>query len=730
MSAGNIIVTGFGPFGVHSVNASWESVKLLPKEINEYNIIKEEIPVSYDTVDKRIHVLWEEYQPRLVIHVGVSSYTDKITLETCAYRGGYCRQDHFGNNPIKGNECPTDCMENCIYSGVNIMKICDHLNTQKSTKACVSEDAGSIDKDKTMFIHVPPLGQPYSAEELANDEKICDSPSTPSQINLYSSRLRSSVKRNLNNSFGVSESDGESPVKLLKDNQEEHAIQKESKDLTLVINKKSLTCRHKYFYYESYSESEGDSDKEEKRIITGKRKIKTPVKYNADTYISPRKALKVLEHEAHVTPVKNKLLQKEIFSDIKTPKTPKNSPKCTPKSTIKLIREGTITPKVQSRSKAIQSENTPLKKARSQLHVSYVPSNLPCREKEYTDILNFLEGKLFDQCGGCMYISGVPGTGKTATVTSVINHLLAASKNEELPEFQYVNINGMKLTEPRQAYVEIVRQLTGKTITWEQAQNTLEEKFMKKTKKMKLPIILLVDELDIVCTKRQDVVYNLLDWPTKPSTQLIVITIANTMDLPERLLMNRVTSRLGLTRLTFQPYTHKQLQEIVTKRLVGTDSFNPDAVQLVARKVASVSGDARRALDICRRAAEIAELEGNETLVTMSHVNEALKAMITQPKVRAIKNCSRLEQYILQAIISEVERTGVEETIFSDVYKMLTSLCVLNGFNSVSCTTALRAVSKLGACRLLLIDQKCHDLDQRIILNVSPDDVYYALKEE
>lgn len=55
------------------------------------------------------------------------------------------------------------------------------------------------------------------------------------------------------------------------------------------------------------------------------------------------------------------------------------------------------------------------------------------------------------------------------------------------------------------------------------------------------------------------------------------------MDLPERLLMGRVTSRLGLTRLTFQPYSHKQLQEVVLARLTGTKIFNEDAVQLVAR---------------------------------------------------------------------------------------------------------------------------------------------------
>ncbi|XP_072387920.1 uncharacterized protein [Diabrotica undecimpunctata] len=404
-------------------------------------------------------------------------------------------------------------------------------------------------------------------------------------------------------------------------------------------------------------------------------------------------------------------------------KTPRTTPR-TPKNRAKLIREGIVTPSMQERSKKIKGDSTPLMKARSQLHVSYIPESLPCREKEYCDIYNFVEGKLIDGCGGCMYISGVPGTGKTATVTSVMRQL---ESNKDVPKFTFINVNGMRLTEPRQAYVEILKQLTGKTVSWEQAQNSLEEIFVKSKKKE--PIVMLIDELDILCTKRQDVVYNLLDWPTKAKNQLVVISIANTMDLPERLLMNRVTSRLGLTRLTFQAYTFKQLQEIVTKRLFGTDSFNPDAVQFVARKVASVSGDARRALDICRRAAEIAESEGKSQLVTMTHVNEALNAMITQPKVLAIKHCSKLEQLIMQSIVAEVERTGVEETTFCDVYKMLVTCSAIEGFKMVSSTIAQRAVCRLSASRLILADQKCNNIHQKIILNVSIDDVYYALQK-
>lgn len=51
-----------------------------------------------------------------------------------------------------------------------------------------------------------------------------------------------------------------------------------------------------------------------------------------------------------------------------------------------------------------------------------------------------------------MYVSGVPGTGKTATVTSVI---ISLQQDKSISNFTFVNINGMKLTEPRQSYVEV-----------------------------------------------------------------------------------------------------------------------------------------------------------------------------------------------------------------------------------------------------------------------------------
>lgn len=297
-----------------------------------------------------------------------------------------------------------------------------------------------------------------------------------------------------------------------------------------------------------------------------------------------------------------------------------------------------------------------------------------------------------------------------------------------MPDFDCVEINGMKCTEPRKAYQEIYRQLTGKTVPWEQAYNLLDKRFTTVSKR-RVSTILIVDELDILCNKRQDVVYNLLNWPNLNGARLIVVTIANTMDLPERVLMGKVTSRLGLTRLTFQPYSYKQLQEIVASRLSGLDSFNADAIQLVSRKVAALSGDARRALDICRRASEIAERDPDKkdkVSVNMTHVTQALSEMIASTKVRAIKACSQMERMIIQAVCMEVERTGIEEVNFRGVYNQLKAVTTLNDIPMPHTGICFAITTKLNARRLLICEHARKDIHMKILLNISSDDFYYA----
>ncbi|XP_006839833.1 PREDICTED: origin recognition complex subunit 1 [Chrysochloris asiatica] len=413
-------------------------------------------------------------------------------------------------------------------------------------------------------------------------------------------------------------------------------------------------------------------------------------------------------------------------SSFQTPsKTPRKTPKCRTPCQAK--------PQIRSRSLTAQEPTNVLEEARLRLHVSAIPESLPCREQEFQDIYNFVESKLLDHTGGCMYISGVPGTGKTATVHEVIRCLQQAAEANDVPPFQYIEVNGMKLTEPHQIYVQILQKLTGQKATANHAAELLAKRFCTLDSPQELTV-LLVDELDLLWTQKQDVMYSLFDWPTHKEARLVVLAIANTMDLPEQIMMKRVASRLGLTRMSFQPYTHSQLQQILMSRLKHIKAFEDDAIQLVARKVAALSGDVRRCLDICRRATEICEFSHQNPhgpgLVTVTHLLEAVGEMFASSYITAIKNASVLEQGFLRAILAEFRRSGLEEATFQQVYSQHLVLCRMEGLPYPTMSETMAVCSRLGSCRLLLMEPSRNDLLLRVRLNVSQDDVLYALKEE
>jgi origin recognition complex subunit 1 len=94
----------------------------------------------------------------------------------------------------------------------------------------------------------------------------------------------------------------------------------------------------------------------------------------------------------------------------------------------------------------------------------------------------------------------------------------------------------------------------------------------------------------------------LFDWARSKDSGLIIVAIANTMDLPERTFSHKINSRVGRIRIAFNAYSVQQLVTIIQSRLAGTDDrvMHHEAVEFCARKVAGMSGDARRAIDICR----------------------------------------------------------------------------------------------------------------------------------
>ena len=188
--------------------------------------------------------------------------------------------------------------------------------------------------------------------------------------------------------------------------------------------------------------------------------------------------------------------------------------------------------------------NSPFQIARSQLHVSSVPAALPCREEEFSTVYSHLEAAITEASGSCIYISGTPGTGKTATVREVVAQLHASVQAEELDDFIFVEINGMKVTDPHQSYSLLWQALRGDRVSPSHALELLEREFSTPSPR-RVPCVVLMDELDQLVTKNQSVMYNFFNWPGLRHSRLIVLAVANTMDLPERTLSNKISSRLG-----------------------------------------------------------------------------------------------------------------------------------------------------------------------------------------
>ncbi|CCH41716.1 Origin recognition complex subunit 1 [Wickerhamomyces ciferrii] len=274
---------------------------------------------------------------------------------------------------------------------------------------------------------------------------------------------------------------------------------------------------------------------------------------------------------------------------------------------------------------------------------------LPQREQESQAFQQFIENNLSSQTSNSLYISGPPGTGKTAqtllTLSKWINTnqhgVQLSSVDSQQLKIGYTMINCMILPQIKYIFQDIYKNLTGKNCS--SIINSKTELLNYLTSGDDQMNIIVLDELDKLITQDQQILFELFSWTIQPNSKIILIGISNSLDMIDRLLPRLKINGLNPNTLSFLPYTSEQIKQIIIsklKTLIPSSSnsneipiIHPAAIQLAAKKSSNNTGDLRKAFDICRSSIEIVEKEvrGN---ILQENSNHLMLNWETAPKVK------------------------------------------------------------------------------------------------
>jgi Cdc6-like AAA superfamily ATPase len=250
-----------------------------------------------------------------------------------------------------------------------------------------------------------------------------------------------------------------------------------------------------------------------------------------------------------------------------------------------------------------------------------VPSNLVggSRKAAVRTICNVLRRQLATNIcvRQTVYVFERPGLGKTAVVKEALRALRADVCAQELSPFYYIEFNCYGFDGSWGDFCQrIVYLLWGQRLVPRVAVAALQGCMRTST----LPyLVLFLDEFDGL-TGKHALLYNLFDLSGECGSRLIVLCASTDVGLLEKL-PRRILSRMGAIRVCMPPYTRDELVDILLERVRrrvsnlllfspplprAASSTVPSAIRIVAAEVAARSGDARLALELLRRAVEIA----------------------------------------------------------------------------------------------------------------------------
>lgn len=342
------------------------------------------------------------------------------------------------------------------------------------------------------------------------------------------------------------------------------------------------------------------------------------------------------------------------------------------------------------------------KKDRDILRPSYIPENLPHREKQIDQIASILATALRGERPSNILIFGKTGTGKTAVIKYMGNEISKADERERV-SFLYMNC---EIVDTPYAILQNIGNrfvqdfddripFTGWSI--ERVYNILREKIDEE----KRVVIVVLDEIDKLVTKSgDDILYHLskINDDLK-KTKISLIGISNDLKFTE-FLDPRVKSRLSDEKLVFPPYNANELRDILQQRsnLAFENGVIDDGViSLCAALAAQEHGDARRALDLLRVAAELVERSGSDK-ITEHHVRKAKNKIELDCVLEATRSLPTQSKLVLLGIILSEERNGTRLTtgeVFS-AYRELARKAGVSNLTQRRVTDLISELDMLG----------------------------------
>ncbi|KAI0018308.1 cell division control protein Cdc6 [Xylariomycetidae sp. FL0641] len=267
-----------------------------------------------------------------------------------------------------------------------------------------------------------------------------------------------------------------------------------------------------------------------------------------------------------------------------------------------------LTPQTPLTPSAVQ---TVYHHARQLFSRSSDPGQLVARDDERGQLESFLQRCTKTSSSGCMYVSGPPGTGKSAMVNEVTQTMV-----EKEASVKKAYINCMSIKSSKDLYETLLEQVCGGEVVADTNAATVLKKVLMPRKKSADTYLVVLDEIDHILTLDLESLYTVFEWSMQKTSHLVLVGIANALDLTDRFLPRLKSRNLKPELLPFLPYSAAQIRTIITTRLKSLvpegnplPFFHPAAIELCSRKVSSQTGDLRKAFEICRRAIDLVEME-------------------------------------------------------------------------------------------------------------------------